>query len=89
MHVIVLFFLYKIFPYPAHYLTHYNYWVLEASSKEQLEEDLQGLDIPINSNVFVALGDFSTHKFEVYDMYRPMHGMAIRYAYVKYFYICS
>ena len=83
----MLFFLFQIFRYPAHYLTHYNYWVLEASSKEQLEEELTELDIPINSNVFVALGDFSTHKLEVYDMYRPMPGMTIRCTYMKYSYI--
>lgn len=53
--------------------------MLEASSKKQLEEELTELDIPINSNVFVALGDFSSNKLEVYDMYRPMAGMAIRF----------
>ena len=51
----------------------------EDQSSTLFEEELTELDIPINSNVFVALGDFSSNKLEVYDMYRPMTGMAIRF----------
>ena len=54
-----------------------QYWVVETESFDQLSSGLSNVDIPIDSNVLMFMGNKSEH-LELYDVYRPQPFSDIR-----------
>ena len=55
-----------------------NICVVKGNSTQEFQKFFQHLDIPINSNVFIAIGDFSKNV-SMYDVYRAAPYTAMRY----------
>ena len=53
-------------------------WIIEAMTIEEFKDNLDGIDIPMDSSVLVFTGDKS-EQLEIFDVYRPKPESAIRF----------
>ena len=47
-----------------------HYWAIETESREEFLSSIDGLEVPIDSNVLLYTGDVNSH-LDLWDVYRP------------------